>query len=79
MSVTPLLSHSLSLHYQVDYTVEGWLDKNKDPLNESVVELFKKSSETLIAHLWSDYTVESGCDIHVHVHIYPYLLCLVPG
>ena len=44
---------------QVDYTVRGWLDKNKDPLNESIVELFKKSAEPLIAHLWSDYTVES--------------------
>ena len=49
----------IELVLQVDYTVRGWLDKNKDPLNESIVELFKKSTEPLISHLWSDYTVES--------------------
>ena len=45
-------------HTQVDYTVNGWLKKNVDPLNESVVELFKKSTEAFIAGLWSDYTME---------------------
>jgi len=43
---------------QVGYTVEGWLDKNKDPLNDSVVELLKKSSETFISSIWSDYLGE---------------------
>lgn len=44
---------------QVDYTVNGWLDKNKDPLNESVVELFRKSSDPFVALLWCDYSLES--------------------
>lgn len=45
--------------FKVDYTVSGWLDKNKDPLNESVVELFRKSSEPFVAMLWDDYSFES--------------------
>lgn len=39
----------------MSYNVEGWLDKNKDPLNDSVVELLKKSSDPFIAHIWADY------------------------
>ena len=35
--------------------MEGWLDKNKDPLNDSVVELLKKSSDPFIALIWADY------------------------
>ena len=43
---------------QVGYTVNGWLDKNKDPLNDSVIELFKKSSDPFIVTLWADYLTE---------------------
>ena len=44
-------------HYAgtVPYTVEGWLNKNKDPLNDSVVELFKKSTDPFVTLIWSDY------------------------
>ena len=44
-------------HYAgtVGYNVTGWLDKNKDPLNTSVVELYKKSSIPLMQTIWSDY------------------------
>ncbi len=28
----------------VNYNLTGWLEKNKDPLNDSVVELFKIAS-----------------------------------
>ena len=35
--------------------MEGWLDKNKDPLNDSVVELLKKSSDPFTALIWADY------------------------
>merc|ERR1711937_289763 len=33
-------------HYagDVDYNIIDWLDKNKDPLNSTVVELFKRAS-----------------------------------
>merc|ERR1712142_716942 len=34
---------------------KGWLMKNKDPLNTSVVELLKKSSNALMTEIWADY------------------------
>ena len=43
---------------QVGYTVHNWLEKNRDPLNDSVVELFKKSSDAFISGLWADYMAE---------------------
>ena len=42
------------------YTVIGWLNKNKDPLNESVVQLLQKSTDPFIAGLWSDYQGQEG-------------------
>jgi len=44
-------------HYagNVEYSVAGWLDKNKDPLNENVTRLFANSSNSFIANLFSDY------------------------
>ncbi|KAE8583660.1 hypothetical protein XENTR_v10020612 [Xenopus tropicalis] len=44
-------------HYAgtVDYNISGWLDKNKDPLNESVVQLYQKSSVKLLSFLYSSY------------------------
>ncbi|XP_006903534.1 PREDICTED: myosin-1-like, partial [Elephantulus edwardii] len=37
----------------VDYNIAGWLDKNKDPLNETVVGLYQKSSMKTLAYLFS--------------------------
>ena len=37
----------------------GWLNKNKDPLNDSVVELFKKSTFPFIQGLWEDHLAEA--------------------
>uniref|UniRef100_A0A8C1U3Y3 Myosin motor domain-containing protein n=1 Tax=Cyprinus carpio TaxID=7962 RepID=A0A8C1U3Y3_CYPCA len=47
-------AHFSLVHYAgtVDYNVIGWLDKNKDPLNESVVQLYQKSSVKLLATLY---------------------------
>uniref|UniRef100_A0A8C6T1H4 Myosin motor domain-containing protein n=1 Tax=Neogobius melanostomus TaxID=47308 RepID=A0A8C6T1H4_9GOBI len=44
-------------HYAgvVPYNITGWLDKNRDPLNETVVALFQKSSNKLMAGLFEDY------------------------
>ncbi|XP_036437721.1 myosin-6 [Colossoma macropomum] len=44
-------------HYAgtVDYNITGWLVKNKDPLNETVVGLYQKSSLKLLTHLFSSY------------------------
>merc|ERR1711981_1075076 len=44
-------------HYAgtVSYNVTGWLEKNKDPVNETVVELLKNASNALLVHLWRDH------------------------
>ncbi|XP_026202449.1 myosin heavy chain, fast skeletal muscle-like [Anabas testudineus] len=50
-------AHFSLVHYAgtVDYNVLGWLDKNKDPLNDSVVQLYQKSSVKLLAHLYASH------------------------
>ncbi|XP_077481498.1 myosin heavy chain, skeletal muscle, adult-like [Stigmatopora argus] len=51
-------AHFSLVHYAgtVDYSITGWLDKNKDPLNETVVQLFQKASLKLLAFLYSSYS-----------------------
>ncbi|XP_060219459.1 myosin-1 [Meriones unguiculatus] len=48
-------AHFSLVHYAgtVDYNIAGWLDKNKDPLNETVVGLYQKSSMKTLAFLFS--------------------------
>ncbi|XP_004684642.1 PREDICTED: myosin-3 [Condylura cristata] len=50
-------AHFSLVHYAgtVDYNIAGWLDKNKDPLNETVVGLYQKSSNRLLAHLYATF------------------------
>ncbi|XP_015211512.2 myosin-1B [Lepisosteus oculatus] len=50
-------AHFSLVHYAgtVDYNISGWLDKNKDPLNESVVQLYQKSSVKLLALLYASF------------------------
>jgi len=50
------------LHYagQVGYNVDGWLFKNKDPLNESVLQLFRKSTNKLMTQLFPEVKEERG-------------------
>ena len=38
---------------QVPYNITGWLEKNKDPLNETVVELLSHSKEALVSALFT--------------------------
>ncbi|TWW76228.1 Myosin heavy chain, fast skeletal muscle [Takifugu flavidus] len=47
-------AHFSLVHYAgtVDYNISGWLDKNKDPLNESVVQLYQKSPVKLLSTLY---------------------------
>ncbi|KAG9343690.1 hypothetical protein JZ751_013068, partial [Albula glossodonta] len=51
-------AHFSLVHYAgtVDYNIVGWLDKNKDPLNESVVQLYQKSSNKLLAMLYASFS-----------------------
>ncbi|KAM8992037.1 myosin-1B-like [Ara ararauna] len=48
-------AHFSLVHYAgtVDYNITGWLEKNKDPLNESVVGLYQKSSLKTLALLFA--------------------------
>lgn len=39
---------------QVGYNVDGWLFKNKDPLNETVIQLFRKSNNKLMPQLFAE-------------------------
>ncbi|XP_053329710.1 myosin-4-like [Spea bombifrons] len=51
-------AHFSLVHYAgtVDYNIAGWLDKNKDPLNETVVGLYQKSSVKLLSFLYCSYS-----------------------
>lgn len=37
------------------YSIVGWLEKNKDPLNETVIPIFQKSQNKLLATLYENY------------------------
>jgi myosin heavy subunit len=45
---------------QVSYNITGWLEKNKDPLNDTVVDQFKKSSNKLMVEIFADHPGQSG-------------------
>lgn len=55
-------AHFSLVHYAgtVDYSIAGWLDKNKDPLNDTVVQLYQKASLKLLAFLYSTYSSADG-------------------
>merc|ERR1719192_3237606 len=50
-------AHFAIIHYAgtVSYNVTGWLEKNKDPLSDTVVELMKSGSNSLIVHSFRDH------------------------
>ncbi|XP_067329945.1 myosin-7-like isoform X1 [Channa argus] len=50
-------AHFSLVHYAgtVDYNINNWLVKNKDPLNETVVSLFQKSNLKLLSILFAGY------------------------
>ena len=57
-SKTDKNAHFAISHYAgiVSYNVTNWLEKNKDPVNDSVVEIFKSTSScALLVHLWKDH------------------------
>ncbi|KAK6329539.1 hypothetical protein J4Q44_G00015170 [Coregonus suidteri] len=57
-------AHFSLVHYAgtVDYNIGNWLVKNKDPLNETVVGLFQKSSLKFLANLFVSYAGAEGGD-----------------
>jgi myosin heavy subunit len=55
-------AHFAVIHYAgtVSYNLTGWLEKNKDPLNDTVVELMKNGSNHLVVYIFSDHPGQSG-------------------
>ncbi|XP_057894808.1 myosin-1B-like isoform X6 [Melospiza georgiana] len=55
-------AHFSLVHYAgtVDYNITGWLEKNKDPLNETVIGLYQKSSVKTLALLFASASGGGG-------------------
>merc|ERR1711981_1033788 len=56
-SKTDKNAHFAIIHYAgiVSYNVTGWLDKNKDPVNDTVADILKNGTNKLMVHLWEDH------------------------
>ena len=50
-------AHFAVVHYAaiVSYNLTGWLEKNKDPLNDTIVEMFKNGSNMLLHECFADH------------------------
>merc|ERR1719510_2441198 len=50
-------AHFAVVHYAatVSYNLTGWLEKNKDPLNDTIVELMKNGSNNLLIECFRDH------------------------
>ena len=50
-------AHFAVIHYAatVSYNLTGWLTKNKDPLNDTIIELFKNGSNALLIQCFADH------------------------
>merc|ERR1719499_2872442 len=62
-SKTDKSAHFAVIHYAgtVSYNVTGWLEKNKDPVNDTVVDVLKRSeSNILLTVLWADHPGQSA-------------------
>ncbi|GAA6020125.1 hypothetical protein JCM10207_006264 [Rhodosporidiobolus poonsookiae] len=49
-------------HYagKVEYRTEGWLEKNRDPLNDNITSLLAQSTDSYVATLFSEYAEQDG-------------------
>merc|ERR1739838_462965 len=49
-------------HYagSVGYSIAGWLEKNKDPINEHTASLFSKATDPLVNMLFQDYNPDKA-------------------
>lgn len=52
-------------HYagKVEYHTDGWLDKNKDPLNANITSILSNSTVPYIASLFEEYKEDDGLNI----------------
>ncbi|KAI1884256.1 hypothetical protein AGOR_G00224570 [Albula goreensis] len=64
-------AHFSLVHYAgtVDYNTSGWLEKNKDPLNDTVVQLYQKAGLKLLSQLFATYaSVDGSMDHYLVLH-----------
>merc|ERR1712158_137186 len=61
-SATDPHAHFAIVHYAgtVSYNVTGWLEKNKDPVNDSVVDVLKRGTCELMKTVWADHPGQSA-------------------
>merc|ERR1739848_323893 len=61
-SATDPNAHFAIIHYAgtVSYNVTGWLEKNKDPVNDTVVDVLKRGTCELMLVLWADHPGQSA-------------------
>jgi len=50
-------AHFAVIHYAatVSYNLTGWLEKNKDPLNDTIVEMMKNGSNAMLIQAFADH------------------------
>merc|ERR1711993_11656 len=55
-------AHFAIIHYAgtVSYNVTAWLDKNKDPVNDTVADVLKRATNELLVLLWADHPGQSA-------------------
>ena len=55
-------AHFAIVHYAgtVSYNVTAWLEKNKDPVNDTVADVLKRSANELLVLLWADHPGQSS-------------------
>merc|ERR1712226_358337 len=55
-------AHFAIIHYAgtVSYNVTSWLDKNKDPVNDTVADVLKRATNELLVLLWADHPGQSA-------------------
>merc|ERR1719460_2659445 len=61
-SATDPNAHFAIVHYAgtVSYNVTGWLEKNKDPVNDTVVDVLKRGTCSLMKTVWADHPGQSA-------------------
>merc|ERR1719203_496004 len=55
-------AHFACSHYAgiVSYNVTSWLEKNADPVNDTVVDVLKQGTNPLMVHLWREHPGQSN-------------------
>merc|ERR1711971_1410303 len=55
-------AHFACSHYAgiVSYNVTAWLEKNADPVNDTVVDVLKQGSNNLMVYLWREHPGQSN-------------------